>query len=687
MGTAEATMAADIFSDPARMEQLVEQVEDMARNVDRIVEMVARGGRSVEDTTKNARDDVEDIKRSFKEVEKSAEKTKRHISEWAKSRQKMKDEVSDIMALWEDAGPIRKLGISLSVALEGNYSKFDAYRTKLDEKHKDFQKRLWRQVLDARGKTGDIGDVLGLSGSRGAGNMLRTKVMDLTRGLPAGGIIGMMLMGAQQHETLRAKTASIVRVFDQIGGASRNLRRSVAGDVSAFHRMFGEVGPELEATLSAFTKAGAAQEAATRIGPRGKGPMAYKIATALDMERNLSPGTSASSIGTVMASTGEGVGSITKQLMALRSQADKTGVSYAALLGTLTQGVSVMRMQGQGVEDLTKLYSGMHKGFREMGMSKVQAGQAALKGVEGITSGFGSLSEGFLGFLAQRVGGESGDPFDRMMEYKLNLTPEGMVGKGRDKALTTALEIQEVINERFSGHSFAGKIGAGAKLTGLGEEQVRAILALRKDSAEGFDKVKKAFTDPMKLLHDSINNKLTTIDESTLLMTRLQRAMGDIGLSILSHTILMGNAIVSILHTPLTDFEKRDNIMGNYLRISNAANARFTGGVASLKDALGAHVGAMLGGVTEAMSDLTVNPNIAKDPQAAKVHAGQQALGGVKLPNGKAPLTVSDKWQPLKLDALPEEEGDVVVNGLSQAGLILSGTAVELRNRRRREGA
>jgi hypothetical protein len=511
----------EIFSDTIRMENLVRQIERISESVSSIEQRLVGG-------VSRTGDKIKDITRDVKDLERSSKKIGEDLTSHEREMRRIDDLVWRTMRRWHDSSVIGKFGAEIRMALTSSYREYDQFRTVLDYTWKERQHEAIRQVSKARGALGSMGGNfgLGLSGTRGVAGVIQGQISDITAHFPMGGLLGMMLYGAQREEGFRAESAKILRTLDRIGGATKAQTREVSAEVRRTFHDWETHAEELAATMEKFTSASI--DSAQQMSKVG-GVTVTKLATAVDLASKLQAGTTAGAIGTAMAATGESVEELTKQFMALRGVSSSTRTDMAALMNLMVQGTSTLRLQRQGVGDLADAYGQLHQGLRQSGMSKGQASQAALTGLQAATGAIGGMQEGLMGYVAQRLQAKAGpgtkalDPFEALMSLKLGGSELGV-----NKTMTTSVvkELQTLLKERVGGSDLR-RIGALEKL-GFPLEAARAIVKMDGKGVKIAD-VQSAFKDPLKLIEEGNKKRHTEVNNWEAINRRIMQDIAKVG--------------------------------------------------------------------------------------------------------------------------------------------------------------
>lgn len=489
-------MADNIFDDPIIMEQVVRAIERASDTIEDIADQVDVITTATMAAAKKFEVEIDVIEKKVKTVENTSQTgIKRTQSAWEAMYRKLNDELGQQDRKWR----------SMIGYIETHLSR-------------------------AGGMLGSI--AMGTSGSKGIFSALQSAAGSILSQLPMGGFIGVMLYGAQRAEGFRATSTSIIRTLDQIGGYTKSQAASVQRDVVKMFLSWGSQGEEVLATmqkLAEFNLGGAQFHPVSG----QKGAEVRQVLTAVDLASKMQAGTSAGVAGAAFEASGKPIEEITERILELRGAAKDAGVGMVGLMSTLTQGLSSLRLQRQGVGDLANAYFSLRKNLMaHTGMTGDQASLAAMKGLNVAAQGISSMNEGLMGYVAQKIHDRTGrgpsDPFEAMMSLRLGET----TGAQGDYMKQVAQELQEIIKGQFGGVGKAGQIGILGKMGGFSDEQSRAILELGGGAT--LDEVAAAFKDPQKVMADAFKKRSDEANTWEMKMANLLFGISQIGQGLLT---------------------------------------------------------------------------------------------------------------------------------------------------------
>lgn len=515
----------------------------------------------------------------------------------------------------------RQAGKEFEESVKNAAKHFDVI-DKVLEKAVSYQKKLNDQLTESAKKWGAIGSIikmhgmaargpvglaggnygLGMSGSRGILGTLQSTASSIMMKLPMGGLLGVMLYGAIREEGFRAQTAGIMRQMDRIAGYTKSQARGVNAELRAHFAGWKSDGQELTATMTKFSEFSIGENRFLKLGGNAKvaGVAVHSVATALDLVANLQPGTTAQAIGQAMENTGKSVKNLAGDFMKLRVVSKQNEVDFSSLMSTMTQSMSALRMQRQGVSDLSSAYFGLREGLRTYaGMSRDQASVAAMKGVSAIAQSIGGMNEGLMGYVAQRIQQRTGkgpsDPFEAMMALRLGQTTGGP-GTDRDYMTTVVRELQKIMKESVGG-SQERQIGALEKL-GFPLEAAQAII--RMGSGASLKDVVLGFQDPMKLVKEAIEARSKAANQWEMKMERIMLGLAKIGVG-LTTIIAAGFSSVSVglAHFMYGNWKAAGRVLVAGATAQDKGFTQVGAGVADIRKEIGEGADTVLGGVPD----------------------------------------------------------------------------------------
>lgn len=237
----------------------------------------------------------------------------------------------------------------------------------------------------------------------GLRQLVRSGQQDLFAGMPAAGLIGLMLYGRKTEEEWRTAGEKSIQIFDRVKAASRD-QAGALGEMMRQSKIGGIDPADFAASVEALTSAGLSADdalAPLRSSITGISESVLEWTVRMDKAFELGSGASAKAVGEIMASTGAGVKEAAAQFEQLGLAARSSGLDMTAFVGTMTQAASSMRMQKQDVDALAKTFSFLRSAMPS-GSAQFTGGLAAsaLGDVSGAVS---SMQIGMKEMIGQRI--------------------------------------------------------------------------------------------------------------------------------------------------------------------------------------------------------------------------------------------------------------------------------------------
>jgi hypothetical protein len=459
--------------DPYRMEEVVRQIDAMSRNVERLTRHVTGAA----DATKKA---VDTAKRGMEEVER---KTSKLAADFSKFQSMLHGLTMEGIA---------------STALKNIDKMVDGWRKYRDE----VRKAAEEAKRAASAQTVEEFRTPGSGGGQPAGLMSRMG-QGIMNNLPfgAGGLIGLMMYGKKRSEEFDAAATRIARIFDQVGQGQRAFE-GVRGTIDGLVEGFNSSGEELAAVAQHFREVGLGAEVFDEIDHKvtGFGKHLVGATTALETFNKMAPGSIAKMMGEVFEAGGTDRKALLGDFMSLDRVAQQTHVSIERLMNSMTQGAVSLRVQRQGVGDLSsaymKLYGALAGGAMK-GAAPEAVGAAAMRGVQAAASGITGLSEGLMAEISRRMGGPEGVGGIVAMQ-------EGLSGKGAGRVFE---ELGRLAQEVTGGGTREEQIFALEKIApSLGFEGARAVVN-QMFGGKDFSSIADSIKDPTTKLKEAFEHR------------------------------------------------------------------------------------------------------------------------------------------------------------------------------------
>lgn len=456
---------------------------------------------------------------------------------------------------------------------------------RVERKWKQVGAEMQRQLTEARGLTGRIGETLGMSGANSMKTFAGSKMNELTAGLPFGGLLGLMLFGRMKEAEFAAQGRKIANQFLAVGDVSKGTAAKMAADgVKIWSSWMADPG-ELAAITGAFAQMGVSGgEAMRKAGfeAKGFGDTVFDAAFAMDTLTKSATGSFATAIGSAMQASGADIKAATADVTALGLELRNTGANVGQFVSALMQSQSGLRVQRQSVGDLREQYGLLREAFHGLGGSREFQAQSTLKGVQAIAGGAGNMSEGLSAFLGQRIGARTGKSVGGV--DALIAMQEGQVGKGGAFLGEVTRELGRLAKESAGDDPNRQKFFLQKVAPSLGVEGARAVLAINeqmeKDLAKGAtsDEVIKSHLDDLNKAFSQRAEESSPYEKA---MRQLTTQLVTIGAEMLKVTITgimnAGDNMKDLLTimSPFSSAEESSAASGRVARRTASSDASF----------------------------------------------------------------------------------------------------------------
>lgn len=486
------------------------------------------------------------------------------------------------------------------------YALADAEIRKIDQlEHK------WRRVGEAMkkhlsqgtGALGKTGDMMGMSGSRGLFSSAMGQIQQMSSMLPMGGLLGLALFGAMKETEWSAAAHSAGRNFAQVGSGARAATKEISALARGLGPSFGmdpsALAQELGAVASGLAAVGiSGKQSAEKL--KDTGDSVLKTSFALDTLFKAGTGTFAQAIGQAFESTGDTIKETTRSVRDLALSLRDTGVNVVSTIGQLMQLTMGMRVQRQGVDDLSKQYFTLSKALAAGPMAGANAsalGRATMAGLQGVAAGISGASEGIMAVLGERISRRTGGQqsgIDAMIGWQ-----EGLLGKGGPGNMMGQVvrEMGAFAKEITGGGSRNEQIFALMKTNpALGFEGSRAIVEMNEQIAKGVP-VEKATAEAQQALKKAFVDRAAETSEFQKRLVQLTAALATTGGGILTATLQMAqnlpNALMAlgVLINPFSSTDNRTTATRALTGMAGDYDAAFERIQKGVEDAAGVYVG------------------------------------------------------------------------------------------------
>jgi hypothetical protein len=326
--------------DPIRLDRTVSAVDSIARNVSTLTKAIAGTSKEIEETEKKAASLGNEVSSILDQAEARFGKAGRYVEHVFQS---------------------------VFNPLEWNRH-MDAVLDRAEQRWQKFGRNVRRHMSEARGGLGRAGGGagLGLSGNRGVFNAAMTQVGRISQALPMGGLLGLALYGVMQESEWTAAGARVARMFAQTGEVAGSTYSEMTNRITKLRLATGfEMEQELAATAGGFAQFGIGAEEAlvkSEFSAGALGDTIFDVALGFDFMTKSAAGTTSALVAQAAQITGEfdkSANSVFRFGFSLRD----SGANFTQVMSMMMQSLSGLRLQRQGVGELTKNYLQLREGL------------------------------------------------------------------------------------------------------------------------------------------------------------------------------------------------------------------------------------------------------------------------------------------------------------------------------------
>lgn len=499
--------------DPTRLNRVVNEIERISENIERLTDTV----------TGDATRALEEAEKKVKGVQTT---TNEALDDIDLRFQKMIDD--NIFRIHVFGDEWEKVG------------------ERVERKWKEVTTEIHRQMNQVRGPLGGVGSAMGLSGNRGVIPSAMTQIRSIANTLPMGGALGLILYGRFQQAEWMARGQRIARVFSQVGDIGTKAASKFSSFATNLQLQIGLTEGEISAAAEGFAQFGINMETALSEGEfaaQGFNKGILGTALAFDVMTKSSAGTTSQLIGMATEVGGEfekSADAIFRFGMGLRG----VGANYAKTMAGISQGLSTLRLQRQGVEDLTQGYEALRKAMSERFGGGPQAQALALQGTMAAASGIAGMSEGMMAYIGGRVGNRTGSgPREAGIEAIIAFQ-EGTLGPQSEKQTKFFGEILKEMST-FAGEvtnqgSRSERIFALMRSGGFSFEGARAIIDVQEkidsDIQAGMP-TQEAIKKGQKELNNAFKSRRAEQSEFNRVIKKLLFELAQLGGDLLNVTV------------------------------------------------------------------------------------------------------------------------------------------------------
>lgn len=525
--------------DPIRLRRAIDAVEDISRNIERVAAALG----ATTDRARSAAGAADDLGDA---AEDTAKKAKKAVDDIDQRYQQFKDNnisrVNLFRESWEKA--------------------FD----RMDKKYRQFQSEAARHMTEARGPLGTAGNMLGLSGSRGAFGAMLTQIRAVASALPMGGLIGLAIYGKMEKQEWAAMSYRVARQFSQVGDIAGSAHGKFTGMTKSLGVSLNMAEGDLAAVAGGFAQFGGSVDQATRkatYSAKGFGKTVAGTALAFDVMAGAAAGTTAQAIGQAAQLSGEfdkSSDSMMRFALAIRD----TGANYAQTIAGMVQAQASLRLQRQGVDDLAQGYTALRRALSSrFGTGPDQAAMVSsmtLSGIQGAARSVAGLSEGLAAVIGGRIGARTGvGPREAGIEAIVAFQ-EGMIGKQSAMFGEVVRELGGFAGEITQNGTRAEQIFALMKAGGMDFESARAIYEINnqmaQDIAAGVPE-EKAMAKAQRELSAAFSKRYNEESAYRKIMRTIMMEIAKIGMAVAEMLIIGIGSIVGLLNELYLAFHQK----------------------------------------------------------------------------------------------------------------------------------
>lgn len=602
-------MANDLGMSAGELSQMGDLLRQMTHNVELLTQKIVFG---VEYTLKSQKSISDGDDEMHARLKKNADSALQRMKRQEAERRREARETYGILYALADA-EIRKID-------------------QLEHKWRRVGEAMKKHLSQGTGALGKTGDMMGMSGSRGLFSSAMGQIQQMSSMLPMGGLLGLALFGAMKETEWSAAAHSAGRNFAQVGSGARAATKEISALARGLGPSFGmdpsALAQELGAVASGLASVGiSGKQAAEKL--KDTGDSVLKTSFALDTLFKAGTGTFAQAIGQAFESTGDTIKETTRSVRDLALSLRDTGVNVVQTVGQLMQLTMGMRVQRQGVDDLSKQYFTLSKALAAGPMAGANAsalGRATMAGLQGVAAGISGASEGIMAVLGERISRRTGGQqsgIDAMIGWQ-----EGLLGKGGPGNMMGQVvrEMGAFAKEITGGGSRNEQIFALMKTNpALGFEGSRAIVEMNEQIAKGVP-VEKATAEAQQALKKAFVDRAADTSDFQKRMMKLTESLVTIGTGVLAVTIQALTNLPTTLLSVAALIVGNDKERGAATRLLMGMQSDYAGGMRRIQKGIGG-----IGKVYEGLFDTVVGHG--KTPADRAKRAADEALLETSLLN------------------------------------------------------
>ncbi len=321
---------------------------------------------------------------------------------------KLKDRGKSAMAtLMESSDELLDLQVDNTAAA---YNEYDAMLRKMVRGAKDLERSVDNSIVgNLFFGSGGSNVITGKVG--GVGRAFSALQAELFKQLPAGGLIGMLMLGFDKKETWRAEGEEALQSVERLGASTR-AEAAKLGEVMRNTGTYGSFiaasAKDYQAALGAFAEAGIDGMRAlqtevhnTMAGPNGIGSV-LSATINLDKQWGLATGTMAKAVGALTAQ-GTDLSEAVNIVDKFGQRARAAGADVQAFVSNLTQMSSSLRLQRIDMDAAAKSFDVFRNLATGAGLDKAGANQVGMDLMNKLGSSINGMQTDLKAYIGNRI--------------------------------------------------------------------------------------------------------------------------------------------------------------------------------------------------------------------------------------------------------------------------------------------
>jgi hypothetical protein len=290
------------------------------------------------------------------------------------------------------------------------YNEYDAMLRKMVRGAKDIERSVDNSIVgNLFFGSGGSNAITGKFGGVGrAFNALQTQLFN---DLPAGGLIGMLMLGFDKDQTWRAEGEKALQSVERLGASTR-AEAAKLGEVmrntSTYGNMIRATADDYSAALSAFAESGIDGMRAlqtevhnTMAGPNGIGSV-LSATINLDKQWGLATGTMAKAVGALTAQ-GTDLSEAVNVVDRFGQRARAAGADVQSFVSNLTQMSSSLRLQRIDMDGAAKSFDVFRNLATGAGLDKAGANQVGMDLMNKLGSSINGMQTDLKAYIGNRI--------------------------------------------------------------------------------------------------------------------------------------------------------------------------------------------------------------------------------------------------------------------------------------------